>query len=148
MTELQALQNSLRTIDKHMTTRGYATSATKALWIDARVTTLAAISALTDTDTTYSGANITIEFPDNTDVASFPDVDSEASLERFRTIIHSMALKYFGVNAYISVYASSKYRVCVNDSYNVVKLADMVRDWCQSINDTGNWIVNKATNNV
>jgi len=24
----------------------------------------------------------------------------------------------------------------------------MVRDWCQSINDTGNWIVNKATNNV
>jgi hypothetical protein len=148
MEELRDLQRSLRTIDKHMSSRAYINSSSKALWIDARVTTLAAIAALTDTDATYSGANITIEFPDNTDVQSFDHVDSEASLERFTDILHGMAVSYFGSDAHISVFVSSKYRVCVNDSYNVVKLADMVRDWCQSVNDSGNWIVNKATNNV
>ena len=149
MDELRDLQRSLRTIDKHMSSRAYINSASKALWIDARVTTLAAIAVLTDTDTTYSGANITIEIPDNTDAQSFAHIDSEASLERFTNIIHGMAVKYFGVKANISVFVSSKYRVCVNDSYNVVKLADMVRDWCQSVNDSGNWIVTvKATNNV
>jgi len=66
--ELRDLQRSLRTIDRHMLSRAYINSASKGLWIDARVTTLAAIAALTDTDATYSGANITIEFPDNTDV--------------------------------------------------------------------------------
>ena len=149
VTELQSLQHSLRTIDKHMSSRGFATSATKALWIDARVTTIAAISALTNAaDATYSGARITIEFPNNTDVESFDGIDIEASLERFTEIIHGMAVSYFGTDATIRVFISRKYRVCVNDSYNVVNLADMVHDWCQSVNDTGAWIVNKATNNV
>lgn len=149
MKELRDLQRSLRTIDRHMSSRAYINSASKALWIDARITTLAAIAALTDTDATYSGANITIEFPNNTDVQSYPEYDSEASLERFTEIIHGMAVKYFGSDANISVYPSSKYRVCINDSYNVVKLAEMVRDWCQSVNDSGDWIVTvKATNNV
>ena len=154
MTELASLQRSLRTIDKHMVSRSWHTEPNKALWIDARVTTLAAIAELTtSTVPTYSGARITIEIPDNTDIQSFADplytVDIDASLERFTNIIHDMSVAFFGSDAHISVFISSKYRVCINDSYNVVKLADMVRDWCQSVNDTGAFIVmNKATNNV
>lgn len=157
MTELQRLQRSLRTIDKHMASRSWHTEPNKALWIDARVTTLAAIAELTtSTVPTYSGARITIEIPDNTDLQSFTDplytVDIDASLERFVNIIHDMSVAFFGSDAHISVFISSKsskYRVCVNDSYNVVTLADMVHDWCQSVNDSGAFIVmNKATNNV
>ena len=154
MTELTRLQRSLRTIDKHMKSRSWHTEPNKALWIDARVTTLAAIAELTtSTVPTYSGARITIEIPDNTDIQSFTDpsytVDIDASLERFVNIIHDMSVAFFGSDAHISVFISSKYRVCVNDSYNVVTLADMVRDWSQSVNDSGVFIVmNKVTNNV
>ena len=154
MTELARLQRSLRTIDKHMSSRSWHTEPNKALWIDARVTTLAAIAELTtSTVPTYSGARITIEIPDNTDVQSFTDalytVDIDASLERFVNIIHGMSVAFFGSDAHVSVFISSQYRVCVNDSYNVVKLADMVSDWCQFVNDSGAFIVmNKATNNV
>lgn len=154
MTDLARLQSSLRTIDKHMASRSWNTEPNKALWIDARVTTLAAIAEVTtSTVPKYSGARITIEIPDNTDIQSFSDplytVDIDASLERFVNIIHDMSVAFFGSDAHISVFISSKYRVCVNDSYNVVKLADMVRDWCQSANDNGLFIVrNKVTNNV
>lgn len=154
MTELQRLQRSLRTIDKHMASRSWNTEPNKALWLDARVTTLAAIAELTtSTVPTYSGARITIEIPDNTDIQSFTDpsyvVDINASLERFVNIIHGMSVAFFGSDAHISVFISSKYRVCINDSYNVVTLADMVRDWCQSVNDNGLFIVRiKDTNNV
>lgn len=107
----------------------------------------------TSTVPTYSGARITIEIPDNTDIQSFKDqsytVDIDASLERFVNIIHDMSVAFFGRDAHISVFISSTYRVCINDSYNVVTLADMVRSWCQSVNDNGAFIVmNKVTNNV
>lgn len=154
MTDLARLQGSLRTIDKHIASRSWNTEPNKALWIDARVTTLAAIAELTtSTVSTYSGARITIEITDNTDIQSFADplytVDIDASLERFTNIIHDMSVAFFGSDAHISVFISSKYRVCVNDSYNVVTLADMVRDWCQSVNDNGLFIVrNKDTDNV
>lgn len=100
-----------------------------------------------------SGARVTIEITDNTDIQSFSDplytVDIEASLEQFRNIVCGMAVSYFGADANIQVFISPKYRVCINDSYNVVKLADMVRGWCQSVNDTGAFIVmNRNTNNV
>ena len=154
MTELERLQRSLRTIDKHMASRTWHTEPNKALWIDARVTTLAAIAELTtSTVPTYSGARITIEIPDNTDIQSFHDplytVDVDASMEKFTDIIHGMAVAFFGSDAHIWVVISSRYRVCVNDSFNVVTLADMVRDWCQSVNANGSFIVlNKVPNNV
>ena len=99
-------------------------------------------------------ARITVEICDNTDIQSFSDplytVDVDASLESFVNIIYDMSVAFFGSDAQISVFISrnGRYRVCVNDSFNVVALADMVRDWCQSVNDKGAFIVMKGNTNV